>query len=1171
MRRPLSAVAAAILIGSGLAAVTPAAAANAAAPPPAPHADVITLITGDVVTLTRAGDRTAATVRPAPGRERITFHTIEADGGLRVLPEDAIPLISRQKVDLDLFDVEKLVADGYADAASPTLPLIVTQPAGLRSTSSQSLRSLGATAMKAEKASLATFWTSFAKTGQGRTAAAVTGRIWLDGKVRATLDRSAAQIGAPAAWQAGYDGRGVKVAVLDTGIDATHPDIKDRHPVTKNFTDSPDATDHHGHGTHVAATVAGSGNGSAGLRKGIAYGAELLAGKVLNDQGVGYDSWIIAGMQWAADSGAKVVNMSLGGPPSDGIDPLSQALTEITDRTGTLFVVAAGNEGAAYTVGSPGLAPEALTVGAVDRNEKLAEFSSRGPTAVRNTLKPEITAPGVGIVAARAAGTAMGDPVDALYTAASGTSMATPHVAGAAAILAQEHPDWTAPQLKDALVSTARTATGIDVYGQGAGRVDLARATAQTVRGSATADFADHNVGESPSSFNRTITYANEAATPVTLTIAAPAEVAVSKSVTVPAHGSAKVTASIDTATMNAGLHSGWIVATGPAGERVTTAYGLRLGAKHHLLTLRAIGRDGKPAFVPALTIFGDDQEYDRLGYIDGEVTYDLGEDDYIVTASLNARENDRENSTFIVLPELRLDRDMEVVLDARKGTPIRIETPKPAEQQTVLSYYAHRDTAHGRGISHGVMHFSNVEDIYVTPTKKVKGGDFEFSSRWQLVEPAAQMEVPGVSPQPRPHLANDSPGLPKSSYALVRTGSGDVRGKAVLLPADPDVDEDAQVRAASAAGAAVALLIRPPGWSNWTRPNPELERLPIPAVVLTAADGERLLARAARANPSISLELTLASPYLYDVIQVSKHRVPEKIVHRVTPANTRRITTDYAYNGGFDWVLEQRFGWRPWQEYAWNDTSRAVPTPFHRVEWVSAGDSLWQHQVHPAYPWLGIVSGGFLEAAGPVKAGTTATESWATPVNRPATPVGYQNTRAGDVLKLRVADVVDSTDRHWTFAASGTATLRRDGTVVAGLHDGWQDVTVDPGAAAYELTVRTSPGNEDWIYGTRTETTWKFRSEKEGVLPLLQAGYTVKPRRVDFTLTTAGKPARGTTFRAEMSVDDGKAWRQLNSTGGGSSYTAGVPAHTAPVSLRITATDRDGNAVTQTVIRAFG
>ncbi len=109
-------------------------------------------------------------------------------------------------------------------------------------------------------------------------------------------------------------------------------------------------------------------------------------------------------------------------------------------------------------------AAAALTVGAVDRTDELADFSSRGPRLGDGGLKPEITAPGVDIVAARAAGTAMGNPVDNLYTAASGTSMATPHVAGAAALLAQQHPDWKADQLKNALVSTAKTQPNQTIY-----------------------------------------------------------------------------------------------------------------------------------------------------------------------------------------------------------------------------------------------------------------------------------------------------------------------------------------------------------------------------------------------------------------------------------------------------------------------------------------------------------------------------------------------------------------------------------------------------------------------------------------------------------------------------------------------------------------------------------
>ncbi|KOV70246.1 hypothetical protein ADL00_09795 [Streptomyces sp. AS58] len=195
----------------------------------------------------------------------------------------------------------------------------------------------------------------------------------------------------------------------------------------------------------MAATVLGSGAASEELRKGVAPGAKLRVGKVLDDEGSGYTSDIIAGMEWAGRSGAKVVNMSLGGGATDGTDVSSQALNQISRTTGTLFVVAAGNSGpGSGTVGFPGAADEALTVPAVDREDKMASFSSRGPRVGDGAFKPDIAASGVGTVAARAAGTAMGTVVDEHCTRADGTSMATPHVAGAAALIAQQRPDAAA-------------------------------------------------------------------------------------------------------------------------------------------------------------------------------------------------------------------------------------------------------------------------------------------------------------------------------------------------------------------------------------------------------------------------------------------------------------------------------------------------------------------------------------------------------------------------------------------------------------------------------------------------------------------------------------------------------------------------------------------------------
>src|SRR5262249_50823736 len=150
------------------------------------------------------------------------------------------------------------------------------------------------------------------------------------GRVHATIDPWVAQIHAPEAWAAGYDGAGTTVAVLDTGYDPTHPDLAGIVTGTANFTTDASVVDGNGHGTHVASTIAGTGAASAGLHGGVAPGARLAIGKVLDASGTGQDSWVLAGMQWAVASGADVVNMSLGGDVGDGTDPLSRAIDELS-------------------------------------------------------------------------------------------------------------------------------------------------------------------------------------------------------------------------------------------------------------------------------------------------------------------------------------------------------------------------------------------------------------------------------------------------------------------------------------------------------------------------------------------------------------------------------------------------------------------------------------------------------------------------------------------------------------------------------------------------------------------------------------------------------------------------------------------------------------------------
>jgi subtilisin family serine protease len=452
----------------------------------------VTLLTGDVVSVTGRKDGCpSVSVTPATP-SGVMKRSCGPDGHVRVTPGSVAHLIG-PVLDPTLFDVTALILDGYDDARSATLPLIVRQAPGLRGadtgplTAKRALASIDAVAGRTAKSAgpdLLRTLSNPTTRSAGRSP-----KVWLDRQVRATArqgqtDPNLRQVSAPRAWAAGHTGRGARVAVLDTGADFTHPDLVGRVAERADFiTDGGDAVDRSGHGTHVASVVAGSGGASGGERRGVAPDAALLIGKVLDDDGSGLVSQVVAGMEWAA-SRADVVNLSLGSDWIPEDDVMSAAVEALTARTGALFVVAAGNSGPGdRSVGTPGVAPSALTVGAVDGTDTVAGFSSRGPVAGTQAAKPEISAPGVDIIAARAAGTTLGLPLDARYVSASGTSMATPHVAGAAALLAARHPDWSHAQLKAALVGAADVAKTTEVHTVGAGRLDAAAPLTGVVAG----------------------------------------------------------------------------------------------------------------------------------------------------------------------------------------------------------------------------------------------------------------------------------------------------------------------------------------------------------------------------------------------------------------------------------------------------------------------------------------------------------------------------------------------------------------------------------------------------------------------------------------------------------------------------------------------------------------
>lgn len=251
--------------------------------------------------------------------------------------------------------------------------------------------------------------------------------------------------------------RDVVIAIIDTGIDVNHKDLKGKVLGWKDVVnDKPQPYDDNGHGTHVAGTATGAGAVSRNMR-GVAPGAALVGVKVLDAEGSGSYSGVIAGVDWVVANRAKynirVLNMSLGSAESsDGLDALSRAVNGAVEA-GIVVVVAAGNAGPDdYTVGSPGAAARALTICALrdvgENGWSLAPFSSRGPTA-DGRIKPDLCAPGVRISAAQA-----GTPDR--FVAYSGTSMASPFAAGVVALMLEANPYLTPDEVRDLLIGTAQ-------------------------------------------------------------------------------------------------------------------------------------------------------------------------------------------------------------------------------------------------------------------------------------------------------------------------------------------------------------------------------------------------------------------------------------------------------------------------------------------------------------------------------------------------------------------------------------------------------------------------------------------------------------------------------------------------------------------------------------------
>lgn len=1204
-----------------------------------PQSATVTLISGDRVRVTRtADDQPVAQLLPDEDGITDDFETLRDGDALYVFPEDAAAALATGRVDRELFNVTGLIAHGFDDAHADSVRVIAQYDVGARSVAdpapapqgaaeAASLTSINAVAYAVAKDGAESAWAELTTPDSG----AGTGltKLWLDEPLRTTLADSTSQIGAPVAWEAGLDGNGSTVAVLDTGIDAEHPDLQDRILDSKDFTgSSTGAGDVVGHGTHVASTVAGTGAASDGKERGVAPGAKLLIGKVLDDSGSGYESEIIAGMQWAVENDADVVSMSLGAnsPATTCDDPIAQSVGELSSSSNALFIIAAGNMGSGQnTVSSPGCAPAALTVGAVDGEDATAQFSSRGPVGVSHLPKPEIAAPGVGILAAATGGRGV-----YAYRAMSGTSMATPHVAGAAAIALQAHPELTGQQLKQLLTSSADPDIEGSAHAVGTGRLDIERMLAQTVTGQSSVYGGEFAYPQTKEQQATSLTYTNAGDTAIDLRLSVedltgnderPVKAPLIKlpqHVTVPAHGSVEVPVTVN---LGSNLPAGAlgditarIIATGD-GQQVSTAFNLYAAPPTVNVNVTVLDRNGNPAAGGSSVdlVNTDTSKGERRPVNGAEQTFTVRPGRYFLTSfaltpTVGAVAPSAPQSVaYLAHPQLDISKDTKIVLDAREAHALTVSTEQPSElRTTTLSFERQwKDSwVHAGAMNVG----AGTQEVYAQVTGEVRKGDgaFEFG-HWSrrmapIVESMTTSEGLELHPRsPRPGIGNlDGEG----SAEAVAVGAGtaadfagiDVQGKVAVAHIAGGSDASIQTLAADAGAKALLVFRDAPG--TWLPANNGAPAK-LPVYSLTPEEGAALAAQLAAGAVTLTWSANGITPYVYTLGFFSDGKLVTAQKHEVSDESLGRIEADYSSMGVKADFGDATVAARPSTTAFAIGGLDVVAVPSERTEYLTADGTEWFKSAYSSLPYGEAMNDRYRSFA----PGEVVEDTWYSGAVVPGVrnqwdgEPGMIGERQGELIGVAPAIWSDSAG-HWAdqgfFGDVGNLVLKRDGVEIGKRIDPYGVFEVPSESAVYELTLNSqklgSIPTRPWKRSTSIQTSWTFTSQEEPdvysrALPMLiphldipadgmktvAAGSVEIPARVQANPGyTAGDIV---SARVWTSTDGGVSWVEgtANPTSGGADLLVDHgDASGASVSIRVELTDSFGASVRQTITRAY-